>query len=270
MILSWKQIVRLHLAIQNPSPDMSISGSIVGDCILYLKSIQNVTFRFTRRSANLTAHLLGSPGSGLIWTCLSEDCISLSPFLASMVQMLLDSVHSVMIFQCTTRLVIHLKRFYIIDVQYFLTTPRLLRCLLNCLLLQVWRSTSTVWRFTEKSQLDNNNFHGAVIPVVYGNLSRLVKLSLRNCSLQGPLPNFSKLSSLKYLMSYTNYKLSATWARRITKLLSAVEEEKKEVVAKPVPEPEKTTEAASVQPPKAVECDEGEDEDGGPKRSFVI
>ncbi|KAK1360531.1 hypothetical protein POM88_045005 [Heracleum sosnowskyi] len=41
-----------------------------------------------------------------------------------------------------------------------------------------------------------------------------------------------------------------------------VEEEKKEVVAKPVREPGKTTEAASVKPPKAEECDEGEDEDG--------
>ncbi|KAK1392456.1 hypothetical protein POM88_011512 [Heracleum sosnowskyi] len=49
-----------------------------------------------------------------------------------------------------------------------------------------------------------------------------------------------------------------------------VEEEKKEVAAKLVPEPEKTTEAASVKPPKAVEYDEGEDEDRGPKRSFVI
>ncbi|XP_074322556.1 putative LRR receptor-like serine/threonine-protein kinase At1g06840 isoform X2 [Apium graveolens] len=48
-------------------------------------------------------------------------------------------------------------------------------------------------------QLDNNNFRGAVIPAVYGNLSRLVKLSVRNCSLQGALPNFSKLSRLKYL-----------------------------------------------------------------------
>ncbi|KAL1808084.1 hypothetical protein ACET3Z_025074 [Daucus carota] len=48
-------------------------------------------------------------------------------------------------------------------------------------------------------QLDNNNFNGAVIPAVYMNLSRLVKLSLRNCSLQGALPNFSKLSRLKYL-----------------------------------------------------------------------
>ncbi|KAK1393147.1 hypothetical protein POM88_012203 [Heracleum sosnowskyi] len=52
---------------------------------------------------------------------------------------------------------------------------------------------------------------------------------------------------------------------RITKLLSAVEEEKKEVAAKSVPEPEKTTEAASVKPPKAKECDEGEDEDGNLK-----
>ncbi|KAK1359906.1 Non-specific serine/threonine protein kinase [Heracleum sosnowskyi] len=53
--------------------------------------------------------------------------------------------------------------------------------------------------------------------------------------------------------------VDASW--RITKLFSAVEEEKKEVAAKPVPEPEKTTEAASVKPPKDEECDEGEDED---------
>ncbi|KAK1378678.1 hypothetical protein POM88_025422 [Heracleum sosnowskyi] len=44
--------------------------------------------------------------------------------------------------------------------------------------------------------------------------------------------------------------------------LYAVEEEKKEVAAKPLPEPEKTIEAASVKQPKAEECDEGEDEDG--------
>ncbi|KAK1390421.1 hypothetical protein POM88_018599 [Heracleum sosnowskyi] len=46
------------------------------------------------------------------------------------------------------------------------------------------------------------------------------------------------------------------WKWRIIKLFSAVEEEKKEVVAKPVPEPGKTTEAASVKSPKAEECDE--------------
>ncbi|KAK1399405.1 hypothetical protein POM88_009268 [Heracleum sosnowskyi] len=42
-------------------------------------------------------------------------------------------------------------------------------------------------------------------------------------------------------------------------------EKKKEVDVKPVLEPEKTTEAAFVKPPKAEECDEGEDEEGGLK-----
>ncbi|KAK1367485.1 hypothetical protein POM88_043046 [Heracleum sosnowskyi] len=54
----------------------------------------------------------------------------------------------------------------------------------------------------------------------------------------------------------------ASREKEVLQLLSVVEEEKKEVAAKPVPEPEKTTEAASVKPPKAEECDEGEDEDG--------
>nr|XP_027065963.1 probable LRR receptor-like serine/threonine-protein kinase At1g06840 isoform X2 [Coffea arabica] len=40
-------------------------------------------------------------------------------------------------------------------------------------------------------QLDNNNFSGAEIPAAYGNLSNLVKLSLRNCSLEGPIPDLS-------------------------------------------------------------------------------
>lgn len=48
----------LHLAILNPSPDMSNFGSIVRDCILYVKIMQNVTLQFSRRSANHTTHLL--------------------------------------------------------------------------------------------------------------------------------------------------------------------------------------------------------------------
>lgn len=48
-------------------------------------------------------------------------------------------------------------------------------------------------------QLDNNNFSGAEIPISYGNLSNLVKLSLRNCSLQGAVPDFSKIANLSYL-----------------------------------------------------------------------
>ncbi|XP_029124521.1 probable LRR receptor-like serine/threonine-protein kinase At1g06840 isoform X2 [Cajanus cajan] len=48
-------------------------------------------------------------------------------------------------------------------------------------------------------QLDNNNFSGNSIPESYGNMSGLVKLSLRNCNLQGPIPDFSKIPHLSYL-----------------------------------------------------------------------
>ncbi|ONI04027.1 hypothetical protein PRUPE_6G297100, partial [Prunus persica] len=48
-------------------------------------------------------------------------------------------------------------------------------------------------------QFDNNNFGGTEIPASYGNLSRLAKISLRNCSLQGEIPDFSRIPSLLYL-----------------------------------------------------------------------
>ncbi|KAJ1407183.1 Tetratricopeptide-like helical domain superfamily [Sesbania bispinosa] len=48
-------------------------------------------------------------------------------------------------------------------------------------------------------QLDNNNFSGNGIPSTYANLSNLVKLSLRNCSLQGAVPDFSPIPKLSYL-----------------------------------------------------------------------
>ncbi|KAJ6403463.1 hypothetical protein OIU84_015380 [Salix udensis] len=48
-------------------------------------------------------------------------------------------------------------------------------------------------------QLDNNNFNGSEIPAIYGNLSRLAKLSLRNCSLQGSIPDLSSIPNLYYL-----------------------------------------------------------------------
>nr|XP_027188753.1 probable LRR receptor-like serine/threonine-protein kinase At1g06840 isoform X2 [Cicer arietinum] len=48
-------------------------------------------------------------------------------------------------------------------------------------------------------QLDNNNFSGNGIPSTYETLPRLVKLSLRNCSLQGAIPDFSSIPRLKYL-----------------------------------------------------------------------
>ncbi|KAF4363155.1 hypothetical protein F8388_011544 [Cannabis sativa] len=48
-------------------------------------------------------------------------------------------------------------------------------------------------------QLDNNNFDGSTIPESFGNMSKLLKLSLRNCSLQGPIPNLSRIPKLGYL-----------------------------------------------------------------------
>ncbi|KAJ9179690.1 hypothetical protein P3X46_008029 [Hevea brasiliensis] len=48
-------------------------------------------------------------------------------------------------------------------------------------------------------QLDNNNFSGSEIPATYRNLSKLVKLSLRNCSLRGAIPDFSSIPDLSYL-----------------------------------------------------------------------
>ncbi|KAL6988223.1 hypothetical protein U1Q18_013971 [Sarracenia purpurea var. burkii] len=48
-------------------------------------------------------------------------------------------------------------------------------------------------------QLDNNNFTEAEIPASYGNLSALVKLSLRNCSLQGAVPDLSRIPNFRYL-----------------------------------------------------------------------
>ncbi|GFP80515.1 probable LRR receptor-like serine/threonine-protein kinase at1g06840 [Phtheirospermum japonicum] len=48
-------------------------------------------------------------------------------------------------------------------------------------------------------QLDNNNLGGSIIPPSYGNMSALFKLSLRNCSLQGPIPDWSNNTRIAYI-----------------------------------------------------------------------
>ncbi|KAM1204952.1 hypothetical protein ACFX2G_005920 [Malus domestica] len=48
-------------------------------------------------------------------------------------------------------------------------------------------------------QVDNNNFHGSIIPDSYSNMSKLLKLSLRNCNLQGPIPDLSRIPDLGYV-----------------------------------------------------------------------
>ncbi|WOL14756.1 putative LRR receptor-like serine/threonine-protein kinase [Canna indica] len=54
-------------------------------------------------------------------------------------------------------------------------------------------------------QLDNNNFSGRSIPDSYANMTNLLKLSLRNCSLQGSVPDLSRIPKLGYLdLSWNN------------------------------------------------------------------
>ncbi|VAH65384.1 hypothetical protein VPH35_045966 [Triticum aestivum] len=48
-------------------------------------------------------------------------------------------------------------------------------------------------------QADNNNFSGSSIPDAYNNIRTLLKLSLRNCSLQGFIPDLSGVPELGYL-----------------------------------------------------------------------
>ncbi|KDP21843.1 hypothetical protein JCGZ_00630 [Jatropha curcas] len=54
-------------------------------------------------------------------------------------------------------------------------------------------------------QLDNNNFSESEIPATYSNLSKLAKLSLRNCGLHGPIPDLSSIQNLSYLDLSQNY-----------------------------------------------------------------
>ncbi|KAK2386510.1 putative LRR receptor serine/threonine-protein kinase [Trifolium repens] len=48
-------------------------------------------------------------------------------------------------------------------------------------------------------QLDNNNFEGNTIPDTYSNMTKLLKLSLKNCNLRGPIPDLSRIPHLLYL-----------------------------------------------------------------------
>ncbi|KAL3514161.1 hypothetical protein ACH5RR_026878 [Cinchona calisaya] len=51
----------------------------------------------------------------------------------------------------------------------------------------------------EMFQVDNNNFSKTSIPDAYKNMSHVLKLSFRNCSLQGPIPDLSKMVDLLYI-----------------------------------------------------------------------
>ncbi|KAJ1285958.1 hypothetical protein BS78_03G317100 [Paspalum vaginatum] len=62
-------------------------------------------------------------------------------------------------------------------------------------------------RSLEIFQADNNNFSGSSIPAEYGNIPTLQKLSLRNCSLEGAVPDLSGIPKFVYLdLSFNQLK----------------------------------------------------------------
>ncbi|XP_059429377.1 probable LRR receptor-like serine/threonine-protein kinase At1g06840 [Corylus avellana] len=71
-------------------------------------------------------------------------------------------------------------------------------------------------------QLDNNNFDGTSIPTSYSKMSKLLKLSLRNCSLQGPIPDLSQIPNLYYLDLSSNQLSGSIPANRLAKNITAI------------------------------------------------
>ncbi|XP_051130713.1 probable LRR receptor-like serine/threonine-protein kinase At1g06840 [Andrographis paniculata] len=71
-------------------------------------------------------------------------------------------------------------------------------------------------------QLDNNNFAGTVIPDSYAQMSKLVKLSLRNCSLQGTVPDLSKLPRLLYVDLSMNGLTGGITSNRLSENITTI------------------------------------------------
>ncbi|XP_058110752.1 probable LRR receptor-like serine/threonine-protein kinase At1g06840 isoform X2 [Magnolia sinica] len=72
-------------------------------------------------------------------------------------------------------------------------------------------------------QLDNNNFHGSEIPASYSNMSKLLKLSLRNCSLQGAIPDLSSITNLLYLDLSWNHLTGSIPSNKLSDNITTIE-----------------------------------------------
>ncbi|XP_048141972.1 probable LRR receptor-like serine/threonine-protein kinase At1g06840 [Rhodamnia argentea] len=72
-------------------------------------------------------------------------------------------------------------------------------------------------------QLDNNKFEGTEIPPTYSNMSRLVKLSLRNCNLTGAIPDFSTIQSLLYLDLSLNYLSGSIPTNKLSSSITTID-----------------------------------------------
>ncbi|KAG6680796.1 hypothetical protein I3842_13G060900 [Carya illinoinensis] len=71
-------------------------------------------------------------------------------------------------------------------------------------------------------QLDNNHFDGTTIPASYSRMSKLLKLSLRNCNLQGEIPDLSQIPYLGYLDLSLNLLNGTIPTESISKTITSI------------------------------------------------
>ncbi|XP_024022859.1 probable LRR receptor-like serine/threonine-protein kinase At1g06840 isoform X1 [Morus notabilis] len=72
-------------------------------------------------------------------------------------------------------------------------------------------------------QLDNNNFSESDIPATYGNFYSLAKLSLRNCRLQGFVPDLSKIANLSYLDLSRNHLIGPIPSQELSDSMTTID-----------------------------------------------
>ncbi|KAA8550460.1 hypothetical protein F0562_002144 [Nyssa sinensis] len=72
-------------------------------------------------------------------------------------------------------------------------------------------------------QLDNNHFNGSTIPSSYGNMSKLLKLSLRNCGLQGSIPDLSEIPNLAYIDLSSNQLNGSIPPNKLSENITAID-----------------------------------------------
>ncbi|KAL1816862.1 hypothetical protein ACET3Z_019436 [Daucus carota] len=72
-------------------------------------------------------------------------------------------------------------------------------------------------------QLDNNNFAGKEIPASFKNMSKLLKLSLRNCSLQGPIPDLSPIPNLAYIDLSSNELQGSIPSNKLSEAITTID-----------------------------------------------
>ncbi|CAI0408220.1 unnamed protein product [Linum tenue] len=72
-------------------------------------------------------------------------------------------------------------------------------------------------------QLNNNNFNGTQIPDSYANISTLLKLTLRNCKLQGPVPDLSTIPGLYYLDLRSNNLTGSVPTNKLANTITTID-----------------------------------------------